>query len=363
MRYNIDMAKEYQNNLQIDLSLKTQEIVKELPDFMSKFFKDLKTKGMSERTRLEYAHDMKRFFEFVSEQAGFKDKDLNSMKASDVFDVLTFDDIQEYLDTLNFIMVKNDNGKYVPELAKPTTKSRRISSLRSVYNFYYKIGEIKNNMANLFDLPKLPKNDIKVLDKGQMDRILKAVSDTSKMTDSEIKRHNKVVKRDYAIMMLFFGTGIRVSELVGIDLSDIDFHDASIAITRKGGDHDTIFFPESVEFALKDYIENDRDTLLANNNSPALFVSMHHKRMTVRSVQLAVGNYAKKAKINLGITPHVLRKTFGTSLYKETGDIYLTAAALNHKSINTTVKFYTKMDDEYRRKAASVIGDILKDDK
>ena len=144
MRYNINMAKEYQNNLQIDLNLKTQEVVKELPDFMSKFFKDLKTKGMSERTRLEYAHDMKRFFEFVSEQAGFKDKDLNSMKASDVFDVLTFDDIQEYLDTINFIMVKNDKGKYVPDLAKPTTKSRRISSLRSVYNFYYKI-ELKIN--------------------------------------------------------------------------------------------------------------------------------------------------------------------------------------------------------------------------
>ena len=359
MRYNINMAKEYQNNLQIDLNLKTQEVVKELPDFMSKFFKDLKTKGMSERTRLEYAHDMKRFFEFVSEQAGFKDKDLNSMKASDVFDVLTFDDIQEYLDTLNFKMVKNDEGKYVEDNAKATTKSRRISSLRSVYNFYYKIGEIKNNMANLLDLPKLPKNTITVLDKGQIDRILEAVTDTSEMKDGEIKRHSKIMKRDYAIMMLFFGTGIRVSELVGIDLSDIDFYNASIIITRKGGDHDTVFFPESVEFALKDYIENDRDTLLANNDSPALFISMHHKRMTVRSVQLAVENYAKKAEINLGITPHVLRKTFGTSLYKETGDIYLTSSALNHKSINTTVKFYTKMEDEHRRKAASVIEGIL----
>ena len=172
------------------------------------------------------------------------------------------------------------------------------------------------------------------------------------MSDSEIKRHNKIIKRDYAIMMLFFGTGIRVSELVGIDLSDIDFYNASLLITRKGGDQDEVFFPEIVENAIRDYVDNDRDTLLADKESSALFISMQHKRMTVRSVQVMIKSYAAKAGLNMKVTPHALRRTFGTNLYEETNDIYLVADALHHSSVETTRKHYANMSKEHKRLAA-----------
>ena len=132
------MAEDYQNELQLDLNKKVQGIVKELPDFMSKFFKELRTKGMSERTRLEYAYDMKRFFDFVQVQAGFKDKDIHSLKASDILDVLTYDDIQEYLDTLNSYVVLDKYGNPKEKLSSPSSKARKISSLRSVYKFYFR---------------------------------------------------------------------------------------------------------------------------------------------------------------------------------------------------------------------------------
>ena len=209
------MAEEYQNDLQLMLDKKVKVIVNELPDFMSKFFKDLRTKGMSNRTRLEYAYDMKRFFDFVSKQAGFKDVNLKSLKASDVLDVLTYDDIQEYLETLNTHFKVDKNGNYKEVLSSPSSKARKISSLRSVYKYYFRIGEINHNFSDLMDLPKIPDNNIVVMDKSQVSRILEAVSDTTNMTNAEIIRHNKIIKRDYAIMMLFFGTGIRVSELVG----------------------------------------------------------------------------------------------------------------------------------------------------
>lgn len=346
------MAEDYQNELQLDLNKKVQGIVKELPDFMNKFFKELRTKGMSERTRLEYAYDMKRFFDFVQAQAGFKNKDIHSLKASNILDVLTYDDIQEYLDTLNTYTVLDKYGHEKEKLSSPSSKARKISSLRSVYKFYFRIGEISHNLSDLMDLPKIPDNVIMTMDKSQVSRILEAVSDTTAMSDGEIRRHSKIIKRDYAIMMLFFGTGIRVSELVGIDLSDIDFYNASLLITRKGGDQDEVFFPEIVENAIRDYVDNDRDTLLADKESSALFISMQHKRMTVRSVQVMIKGYAAKAGLNMKVTPHALRRTFGTNLYEETNDIYLVADALHHSSVETTRKHYANMSKEHKRLAA-----------
>ena len=269
---------------------------------------------MSERTRLEYAYDMKRFFDLISNQSGFKNVSLNGLKASEILDVLTYDDIQEYLDTLNTHTVTDRYGKHKEVLSSPSSKARKISSLRSFYKFYFRKGEIKNNMADLMDLPKIPDNNIIVMDKAQVQRILEAVSDTSGMSNGEIIRHNKIVKRDFAIMMLFFGTGIRVSELVGIDLSDLDFYNASLFITRKGGDEDEVFFGNEVQEALEDYVSSDRDILLAGKDDPALFISMQHKRMTVRSVQLMIKGYAQKTGLNLKITPHALRRTFASQV-------------------------------------------------
>lgn len=346
------MTKEYQNSLQIKLNNKVNKIVEELPDFMSKFFKELRNKGMSPRTRLEYAYDMKLFFNFIGHQAGFVGKDIKVLTASDIFDVLTYEDIQEYLETLNTYHVLDKYGHKKEKLSSPSSRARKISSLRSVYKFYFKIGEISHNLSDLIDIPKIPDNVIMTMDKEQVARILDAVKDTSYMSDGEIKRHNKIIKRDYAIMMLFFGTGIRVSELVGIDLSDIDFYNASLLITRKGGDEDEVYFPEIVENAIRDYVDNDRDILLNDNDTDALFISMQHKRMTVRSVQLMIKGYANKAGLNMKVTPHALRRTFGTNLYEETNDIYLVADALHHSSVETTRKHYAQMSKEHKRMAA-----------
>ena len=123
-------------------------------------------------------------------------------------------------------------------------------------------------------------------------------------------------------------------------------------ITRKGGDQDEVFFPEIVEKAIRDYVDNDRDTLLADKESSALFISMQHKRMTVRSVQVMIKGYAAKAGLNMKVTPHALRRTFGTNLYEETNDIYLVADALHHSSVETTRKHYANMSKEHKRLAA-----------
>lgn len=334
----------YQDKLKISIDEKVSEKLKEMPDFSKKFFKHLENKGMSEKTILGYVYDLNTFFAYLEEN-GFKK--LKTSKASDVLDKLTIDDIQEYLDNFKYYEVSNEKKSY-----SMSSKARRVSSLRSFYRFYYRIGEIKNNLADLIDMPKIPEREIKAMDVDQVRRILETVNDLDCLSKHQRSYRQATLKRDYAIMMLFLGTGIRVSELVGLDVDDVDLHNASIVVVRKGGDEDTVYFGNEVEGALRDYIDNERENLAKKTNSTALFLSLQADRMSTRSIEKLVKNYAKRAEINFKVTPHTLRKTYGTNLYEETNDIYLVATALHHSSVETTKKFYTKIGESHKRTAA-----------
>ena len=335
----------------MDLEEKAEAVINTLPPFSIKFFDNLRNKGFSPRTRLQYAYDMKRFFEYLRNQPSFKDILAHTFTASEILDKLTFDDIQEYIRSIE--ICESGNGDKHP--SSPSSKARKISSLRSFYRYYFRIGEIQNNLSDLMDLPKIPERNIIVLNQSQIDRLLEAIMDDSGLTDRERISHKYVVKRDLAIVVLLLGTGLRVSELVGIDLEDIDFYDASILVTRKGGDQDIVYFGEGVEGVLKDYLDTARDLLNpCEKDKHALFISLHHKRVSSRSVEVLVKKYTARAGINLKVSPHKLRSTFGTNLYDETEDIYLVAEALHHSSVETTRKHYARMSKGHKRKAAEV---------
>ncbi len=353
---------DYQTELYSKLNTQADEVIKDMPDFARKFFYHLRDIGASPRTKLQYAYDMRRFFDFLGSSAGFAGKDLKAASASDILDNLTIDDIHEYMDTLEYYNVQNGD-KIEKRLSSPSLKARRISSLRSFYKYYFKIGEISNNLADLMDIPKIPDKQIVVMDKDQVARMLGAIKDTSGMSEGQIKRHEKIISRDFAIVMLFLGTGIRVSELVGIDATDIDFYNGSILVTRKGGDQDEVFFGPEVEDALLDYINNGRLLLIGDNTGErAFFLSMHHKRITTRQVENLVKNYATKAGINIDLSPHGLRRTFGTALYESTNDIYLVADALHHSSVETTKKHYARMSRDHKRLAARESSNLFNKD-
>ncbi len=351
----------YQDELQIQLDTQAAEVISELPDFCKKFFSNLKTKGMSPRTRLQYAYDMKRFFTFLSNQPCFEHVDLRLSTASDVLEPLTIEDLQEYFETLEYYEHVNPAGKVEMKVSSPSSKARRVSSLRSFFRFYFRIGEIKNDLSNLMDVPKIPDKEIAVMTKDHVDRILATVISGDGLTDKEYEYHKKTILRDYAIMMVFFGTGIRVSELSGIDLKDIDFTENSIKVVRKGGDEDLVYFGDEVRDALKDYIEKCRSGLLSGiTTEPALFVGIRGGRMGVRSIEILTKKYAQKAGLNIKVTPHTLRRTYGTNLYEETGDIYLVADALHHASVETTKKHYAKMTADHKKLAAQKSSSLFK---
>lgn len=202
------------------------------------------------------------------------------------------------------------------------------------------------------EVPKIPEKNIAVMNREHVGRILSAVSSEEGLSEKEKQTHKKLILRDYAVMMLFFGTGIRVSELVGIDCDDIDFTENSVKVLRKGGDEDLVYFGEEVRSALMDYAENCRGELLSGKDEEAFFISLHRRRMNVRSVEIMIKGYAQKAGLNINVTPHTLRRTFGTNLYEETGDIYLVADALHHASVETTKRHYAKMSTDHKKIAA-----------
>ena len=168
------------------------------------------------------------------------------------------------------------------------------------------------------------------------------------------QKYQKITaKRDFAILSLFLGTGIRVSECVGININDVDLENNAFIVTRKGGNQVVLYFPPEVAEALADYMEERADTEALPGHENALFLSLQRRRITQRAVQNLVKKYASvAAPLKSRISPHKLRSTYATNLYNETGDIYLVADVLGHTSVDTTRKHYADMTDARRKMAA-----------
>lgn len=232
-----------------------------------------------------------------------------------------------------------------------------MSALRSFYGYYFKRQIISKNPTLLVEMPKMHEKAIIRLDTDEIAMLLDYVDHGGDNLTGQRKAYfEKTKNRDLAILTLLLGTGIRVSECVGLDLQDIDFKNNGITVTRKGGNQMVVYFGEEVENALKTYLYTTRkQTIPLSGHENALFLSTQRKRMGVQAVENMVKKYAREVTPNKKITPHKLRSTYGTALYKETGDIYLVADVLGHKDVNTTKKHYAAIDEDRRRQAAGAV--------
>jgi site-specific recombinase XerD len=267
-----------------------------------------------------------------------------------LLDQVTRLDIEEYLE---YITYYQKSGKDITN--EERGKSRKLASLRSFYNYFYQNEMIEKNPASLVPLPKRHAKEIIRLEPNEVAILLDQVEDGSKLTQKELEYHKKTKIRDVALLTLLLGTGIRVSECVGLDITDVDFEANGIKIRRKGGYEAVIYFGDEVETALLDYIEQREHIIAAQGHENALFLSLQNRRMAVRSIENLVKKYASRVTTLKKITPHKLRSTYGTALYRETNDIYLVADVLGHKDVNTTRKHYAAQDDERRRQAADKV--------
>lgn len=343
---NTDNYHDAQNKQNI---LKLRSVLATLPPFCQEFFRGI-ADTTSTRTRLAYAYDIRVFFEFLHETNPACAK----MEITDipikVLDQVTRQDIEEYL---SYISYYEKEGREITNTERG--KARKLSSLRSFYNYYFQNERITKNTAELVPVPKLHEKAIIRLEPNEVAILLDQVEAGDKLTKKELAYHEKTKVRDVALLTLLLGTGIRVSECVGLDLQDVDFDNDGIKIRRKGGYEAVVYFGEEVEYALQAYMKERKHVIPASGHENALFLSLQNRRIAVRSVENLVKKYASRVTTLKKITPHKLRSTYGTNLYQETGDIYLVADVLGHKDVNTTRKHYATMEDERRRMAAKVV--------
>ena len=338
----------YYDEKEKENTLKLREMLSSLPSFCKDYFRSIEPRTTS-KTRLAYCYDLHVFFNFLKENnPSLK----NSQITLEVLEKLSFQDIEEYMEYLKYY--KDENNEEVSNSVSGI--KRKIASLRSFYKYYYNNGLINTNPASKVLLPKLREKDIVRLDVNEVANFLDSVESGNNLSETEQKFHEKTKLRDVALLSLLLGTGMRVSECVGINLSDIDLDNTAIRIKRKGAKEAIIYFSDEVLKPLEEYI-NYRKTINSINEKDvdALFLSLQNNRISVRAVQKLVKKYALGVTPLKHITPHKLRSTFGTNLYHETNDIYLVASVLGHNDVNTTKKYYAAMEDEQKRQARNKV--------
>ena len=333
-----------------DLHYLTRSVLRELPDVCADFIRAIEPTTQP-LTRYAYVSDLKLFFYYlVTECPRFADMKPVDMTPKDISRITTRD-LHMYLEYLG-LYIKNDAEITNAELGK----MRKLSSLRSFYKYMFKNSLIEADVAQLIDMPKRHEKPIIRLEIDEVARMLDLVESGEAMSERQKSYNQHTRTRDLAILTLFLDTGIRVSELVGINISDVDFSINGFLVTRKGGNQTILYFSDEVEEALKDYLKIRREITAVPGDEDALFLSLQNRRISVRAVQVMVKKYATQAApLKKHLSPHKLRSTFGTNLYHETGDIYLVADVLGHSDVNTTRRHYAAMSDDRRRMAAQKI--------
>ena len=324
----------YYENVNIANEKRLRGLLQELPSFCREFFIGIEP-STSSRTRIAYAYDLGIFFEFLHENNSYCGKMEIKDFPLELLERITPFDIEEYLQYLKYY--EKDGVEHTND---ERGIMRKLASLRSFYNYYFRKELIEKNPAALVKMPKIHEKNIVRLDVDEIVLLLDEVETGDKLTERQKIYHKKTKVRDLAILTLLLGTGIRVSECVGLNIGDIDEKNNGIKIHRKGGAEVMVYFGDEVAEALDAYLDERLEITPAEGSADALFLSLQNRRISVRSVENLVKKYSRLVTTVKNITPHKLRSTYGTNLYRETGDIYLVADVLGHKDVNTTKKHY-----------------------
>ena len=348
----MEKKQTYHEHTDIENTLRLRQVLATLPSFCRDYFRAIDATTTT-TTRISYAYEIRIFFQFLLEtNPSLKEKSMTDLTVQ-ILDQVKAVDIEEYQEYLK--VYQNRNADKLETNGELGLK-RKISALRSFYAYYYKREMIETNPAVLVDVPKIHEKSIIRLDADEVALLLDHIEhcgDT--LTGQKRVFWEKNKERDLAIVTLLLGTGIRVSECVGLDIEDVDFKNNGIKVTRKGGNEMVVYFGPEVEKALKNYLEVRENITPLSGHEHALFYSAQKKRIGVQAIENLVKKYAREITTTKKITPHKLRSTYGTALYQETGDIYLVADVLGHRDVNTTKKHYAALDDARRRQAATAV--------
>jgi integrase/recombinase XerC len=276
-------------------------------------------RNLSPRTLKEYGFDLDIFFEYF---APYLEQELTL----DGIDERT---IREFLTYLK--MKRNYTARAI---------NRKLATIKSYFKFLKKEGYLKNSPVAEMKCAKLEKHLPRVLNEQDVEKLLDAPQSafSSQASSESLSDHQLLAYyRDRAILELFYATGMRISELVGMNLEDVDFQNNMIRVTGKGDKQRLVLMNNSAKSALESYL-----TLRPNIRSSAIFVSRKNVRLTPRAVQYLFSKYLTRAGVNKVASPHTLRHSFATHLLEGGSDLMTIKELLGHENLSTT-QIYTNI--------------------
>lgn len=262
----------------------------------------------SPHTRKNYLADLRQFIAFVKERTpGVPPQGMRGLQQ------ITKEFVRTYLAVLL-------------ERHHPASVARKLASLRTFFQFWIRQGAMEENPAKEIATPKVPKRVPKFLNMDEMTALLEGP-----------KGDGVLILRDKAMMEFMYASGLRVSELVGLNVDDVDLHAGQVRVLGKGRKERLVPVGSKACEAMKRYVTKRGE--LVSDGSPALFCNRRGGRLTSRSVERMIRKYLRTSGLSKHVTPHVLRHTFATHLLNQGADLRGIQELLGHASLSTTQKY------------------------
>jgi len=330
-----------------------REYTDQLPDFVTEYLIEYYT-GESVNTQIGYAIDIRVFFNYLKSEVLTKIDDIKNITIKDidnlkVTDLIRFKSyLREYEQETHTV-----TGKIIKRTYRNSAYgiNRKMSAVRGMFIYLYKTEQIKENITDKVDFAKLHQKIKKRLTSQETCDLLDVIYNGEKYYEGRLLTEYKKRKaRDTAIFTTYLGTGIRVSELINLNIEDLDLDTNSFIVTRKGGDQQEIFMPQQVKETITEYLEQEKKLRETIEKGP-LFLSRNGKRFTTAGIEKLLKNYCRTVSItNPDKTrPHALRRTFACQLLEDGVDIKMVAELLGHKNIEVTHKYYAQYNAKARK--------------
>lgn len=325
----------------------------QLPDFVFDYI-EVAYRGESVNTQIGYSIDIKTFLNFLRETK-FKDVKNNEDFTIEHMEQVTIRDLNTFQLYLREYETERVSltGKVYKRVHKNDAAgiNRKLSGLRGLFSYLYKNDLISQNVTDKIDFKKLHRKMKRPLTTFETTELLNVIYNGEKyFTGRDLTEYMNKKQRDIALFTAYLGTGCRVSELINLNINDVDFETSSFIVTRKGGDQQEIFMPVQVENELFTYIQQ-RTELNDAKDKKALFLNRLGTRLSAQGVEKTLKKYCSV----IGITdpdkckPHALRRTFACNMIADGIDIKMVAELMGHKNIEVTHKYYTQYAIQKRK--------------
>lgn len=337
-----------------------------LPDFVFSYIQTYYD-GESINTQIGYSLDIRTFLNYLKL---FKFKEVEKLEdfTAEHMDMVTVDDFINFKAYLREyeIYTQTSDGRKVRRTVRnsPHGINRKLSAVRGLFGYLYKTDKIQKNVTDKVDFAGISQKIKKPLTTQETVRVLDVICNGEKyFTGRDLTEYLNKKQRDIAIFITYLGTGVRVSELVNLNVSDVCFETSSFIVTRKGGDEQEIFMPIQVQNEIAKYLDEREEK--KQMQEEALFLSRLGKRITVAAIEKMLKKYCRTVNIvNPDKTrPHALRRTFACRLLEDGIDIKMVAELMGHKNIEVTHKYYAQYSQKARKDIMLSLDVIPKEDK